>query len=201
MNKYGRRPNLRKLCIMDHLLKVNKHDNNCPIVLQTVTFNIISNYLVNKKRKTGEMLSKSSYGSLWSALAHLHKIAGQEIPSQFQQEMSTFTRGIKRKVPQEKLELGHSLEEGKKPMNFDVYKLMCRKMLQLNSDEGSFAHLFLVLEWNLMARASNCTNFRLGHLEWRQDCLVFFFGKSKRDQTGENAKELYYGIGESREER
>ena len=133
------------------------------------------------------MLSKSSYGSLRSALAHLHKIAGQEIPSQFQQEMSTFTRGIKRKVTQEKLELGHSLEEGKKPMNFDVYKLMCRKMLQLNSDEGSFAHLFLVLEWNLMARASNCTNFRLGHLEWRQDCLVFFFGKSKRDQTGENS--------------
>ena len=101
--------------------------------------------------------------------------------------MSTFSRGIKRQVTQEKMESGLSLEEGKKAMNFDVYKLMCRKMLEISSDEGPLAHLFLILEWNLMACASNCMNFRLGHLEWRHDCLVFFFGKSKRDQTGENS--------------
>ena len=114
-------------------------------------------------------------------------MAGQEIPDKFRQEMSTFSRGIKRKVTQEKMESGLSLEKGKKTMNFDVYKLMCQKMLEINSDEGPFAHLFLILEWNLMARASNCMNFWLGHFEWRHNCLVFFFGKSKRDQTGENS--------------
>ena len=184
--KDGKRENLRKIC-MDQLLKVNKHDDNCPIVLQKVTFNVFSNYLATKRNKKGQMLSKSTYGTLRSALTHLYKMAGQEIPDKFRQEMSTFSRGIKRKVTQEKMESGLSLEEGKKAMNFDVYKLMCRKMLEISSDEGPFAHLFLILEWNLMARASNCMNFRLGHLEWRHDCLVFFFGKSKRDQTGENS--------------
>ena len=77
-------------------------------------------------------------------------------------------------------------------MNFDVYKLLCKKLLEMNSDEGVFAHLFLVLEWNLMARAPNCTNLRLGHIEWRNDCLVFFFGKSKGDQTGETSDIPWY---------
>ena len=182
----GRRDNLRDLC-KKRLEIVNKHDKNCPLILQKVTFNVFSHYLATKRNKKGEMMSKSSYGMFRSAFTHLHKMAGQAIPLQFQQDMATFNRGIKRKVTQEKMEAGLSLEEGKKAMNFDVYKLMCGKMLTMNSDEGSFAHLFLVLEWNLMARASNCMNFRLGHLEWRHDCLVFFFGKSKRDQTGENS--------------
>ena len=70
-------------------------------------------------------------------------------------------------------------EEGKKPMSFEVYKLMCRKMITSEADDAIFAHLFLVLEWNLMARSNNYKNMHLSHIEWRNDCLVFFFGKSK----------------------
>ena len=164
LKENGTQPNLKKL-YMDRLLKVNKQDDNCPIVLQAVTFNVFSNYLVTKRSKKSHILSKSTYSGLRSALTHLHKISGQEIPAEFQQYMSTFSRGIKRKVTQEKLESGLSLEEGKKEMNFDVYKLMCRKMLEMNSKEGPFAHLFLILEWNLMACASNCMDFRLRHIE------------------------------------
>ena len=45
---------------------------------------------------------------------YLHKIAGYDAPREFKHDMSTFSRGIKRKVVEEKLEAGQSLEEGKK---------------------------------------------------------------------------------------
>ena len=109
------------------------------------------------------------------------------MPPQFNKNLTQFQRGMKRKVTSEKVKSGQSLEEGKKPMNFDAYKLMCKKLIEMEKDEGAFAHLFLILEWNLMARASNCLLLNLGHIEWRNDCLVFFFGKSKCDQTGENS--------------
>ena len=28
------------------------------------------------------------------------------------------------------------------------------------------------------------TKLQIGHIEWRNDCLVFFFGKTKNDQIG-----------------
>ena len=52
------------------------------------------------------MLSKSTYGTLRSALTHLYKMASQEMPDKFRQEMSTFNRGIRRKVTQEKWNQG-----------------------------------------------------------------------------------------------
>ena len=46
----GKRSHLRALC-KDRLSKVNKHNNNCPIILETITFNVFSNYLANKKTR------------------------------------------------------------------------------------------------------------------------------------------------------
>ena len=44
----GRRDNLRDLC-KKRLETVNKHDKNCPLILQKVTFNVFSHYLATKK--------------------------------------------------------------------------------------------------------------------------------------------------------
>ena len=151
-----------------------------------------SNYLAQRRSKKGAMLSKASYGGIVSAYMYLINKAGYKISPEFQKDLNTFQRGMKRKVTSKKVKSGRSLEEGKKPMNFDVYKLMCKKLLQMEKDEGAFAHLFLILEWNLMARASNCLLLHLGHIEWRNNCLVFFFGKSKRDQTGENSNNPWH---------
>ena len=174
------------------LSKVDKGKRSCPIVLQKITFNVFSDYLAQRRSKKGAMLSKASYGGIVSAWMYLINKAGYKMPPEFQKDLTTFQRGMKRKVTSEKVKSGRSLEEGKKPMNFDVYKLMCKKLLQMEKDEGAFAHLFLILEWNLMARASNCLLLHLGHIEWRNDCLVFFFGKSKGDQTGENSNNPWH---------
>mmetsp|Transcript_8451 Transcript_8451/g.12232 ORF Transcript_8451/g.12232 Transcript_8451/m.12232 type:complete len:189 (-) Transcript_8451:1561-2127(-) len=100
--------------------------------------------------------------------------------------------GIKRHVTRSKLTSGESLDEGKKPMSFDAYCLMCEKLVESDASEALFAHVFLTMEWNLMARSDNCKMMHVAHVEWRQDSLVFFFGKTKNDQTGEKAEEPWH---------
>ena len=82
---------------------------------------------------------------------------------------------------------GESLEEGKKGMTIKVYRLMCKKLIEMATEDAVFAHLFLILEWNLMATSNNVTGLTVAHIEWQNDCIVFFFGKAKGDQTGEKS--------------
>jgi len=105
------------------LLRITKVDRNCPLILEKVTFSVFSHYLTNRK---GKMLSKSAYGGVRSALMYLHKISGYETPDHFKVDLSQFNRGINRKVAEEKQASSASLEEGKKPMSFEVYKLMAK---------------------------------------------------------------------------
>ena len=162
----------------------NVRNNHCPIILETVDFTTFSHYVTTRKAKNGNLLSKSAYGGIHSYIMYLHKITGHDIPHDFTRFINQFNRGMKRKVTEEKMSLGRSLEEGKKGMSFEVYKLMCSKFIEMDTEDAVFAHLFLILQWNLMARSSNMTKLQIGHIEWRNDCLVFFFGKTKNDQIG-----------------
>ena len=47
---------------------------------------------------------------------------------------------------------GISLEEGKKAMSFDFYKALYDILHQGEGGDFIFAHVFLTMEWNLMAR-------------------------------------------------
>ena len=101
-----------------------------------------------------------------------------------QDDISEFMSGMKRTVAAERAQSGVSLDEGKKAMKFEVYKKMCHLLYRAEGVDYSFAHAFLTLEWNLMARADNCFSMQISHIEWSDDSLVFFFAKSKSDQEG-----------------
>ena len=45
--------------------------------------------------------------------------------------------------------------------------------------------MHFTMEWNLIARADNCINMHVNHVQWQDDCLLFFFGKKKKNQTGD----------------
>ena len=51
-----------------------------------------------------------------------------------------------------------------------------------------FAHCFFTIEWNLMARADNVVHMSVEHIEWNDDCLVFYFATTKTDQNGEKQR-------------
>ena len=92
-------------------------------------------------------------------------------------EMSQFMSGIQRTIVNDKITIGESLNEGKRPMSFSVYENLCKNLYEGDDDEYLFYHSFLKMEWNFMARADNCINMHVNHVQWQDDCLLFFFGK------------------------
>jgi len=77
-------------------------------------------------------------------------------------------------------------------MSFEVYQAICKIQLTSGTTESIFTHCFLVLEWNLMARADNICFTHINHITWDDDSLVFYFMMSKGDQEGVNSKEPWH---------
>ena len=46
-------------------------------------------------------------------------------------------------------------------MSFSVYENMCKNLYEGDDGEYLFAHAFLKMKWNLMARADNCVNMHV----------------------------------------
>ena len=157
----------------------------CPLILEAVDFATFTEYVTTRKSRKNRSLSKSGYGGIHSALMFLHKASGFRTTEEFQKNISQFNRGMKRKVADEKARFGTSLDEGKKGMSISVYKLMCKKLMGMETEDSVFGHLFLILEWNLMARSKNITMLITEHVRWRDDCLFLFFGVTKNDQEGD----------------
>ena len=77
-------------------------------------------------------------------------------------------------------------------MSFACYQLLAEKFFTGEKAEYLFALLFLLVEWNLMARADNIVNLSLSDFEWSDDSLIIYLQRSKTDQEGNNAKTPYH---------
>ena len=55
-----------------------------------------------------------------------------------------------------------------------------------------FHHTVLHMEWNLMARSEKCVNMHVQHIQWRLDILIYYFGNSKVNQTGDRANNPWH---------
>ena len=130
-------------------------------------------------------LSTTKYGGVRSALTHMYRASGNDMDEGFKKELSQFMSGMKRVIASNKRQDGISIEEGKKAMSFDVYKTLCDVLHQGEVEDLLLENTFLTMEWNLMARSDNCVNMHIKHIQWRSDCLIFYFGTSKGNQTGE----------------
>ena len=50
-----------------------------------------------------------------------------------------------------------------------------------------FAHTFLILAWNLMARSNSVGSLMYQHVSWENDSMVIRLPKHKGDQEGKNS--------------
>ena len=73
--------------------------------------------------------------------------------------------GIQRTIVNDIITRGDSLNEGNRPISFSVYENMCKILYEGDDDEYLFAHAFLTMELNLMARADNCVNMHVNHVQ------------------------------------
>ena len=154
---------------------------------------------VKKKRRRGEVvrdgdvdevevrLSASSYESACSALSHLYTDAGlnkEAISPELWKKLSSYKKGSRRMGASEKKDFGLKLSEGKRPLSYQAYKRLATLLFRSEKAEHIAAHAFLVLEWNLIARAENCVGAKIDHIHFHRDALLFNFAKTKTDQEG-----------------
>ena len=125
---------------------IKRNDDNCPILLTKITFNIFSCYMSMKKSKNSRLyLSATSYGGIRSALTHLYRVSVKEMDKLFKKELSQFMSGMKRVIASNKRQYGISIEEVDKATSFDVYKSLCGVLHQGEGEDFLFAHAFLTM--------------------------------------------------------
>ncbi len=143
---------------------------------------IVHNWLSTLKGKDGEeMASNSSYNTARSAIRQLFVRYNLRVPDDYQQETASLLAGVKRTNAKRKQAGETKIVEGKSAMSFQLYCMIARELLRCGD---VFSHLFLVVSWNLMCRASNTDGLKMQHLEWQGDSLKIFFGMQKNDQDG-----------------
>ena len=162
--------------------------NQCPIDMTKMTYEVVGTYMAQRKDGQDKYLGKGTYCGIRSGVINLFTMSNLSPPPRFREQVSVLLKGFRRTITEQKVIAGESLEEGKEVMSFACYKLLCEKFMQGNRDEYNFAHLFLTLEWNLMARADSIVNLSLNNFQWNDDALIVYLRKTKTDQEGSNGK-------------
>lgn len=76
-------------------------------------------------------------------------------------------------------------------MSVALLKNLCKWFLLCKeTNDGVFAHCFLLLTWNLGCRVNNTCIIKLQDITWSHcfDCFQILFAHSKTDPTGDNSQ-------------
>jgi hypothetical protein len=143
---------------------------------------------ISRKRnvRTGEVLGDTlcayqTVNGYRSAIKDFYK--ERKVPFGFDAEdmSNKFLHGYERTIAELKQKGKMSIIEGKRPISFSGYRYLARKALQCSFDFklGIFAHSFLTLCWNLMARSISVGTMMFCHLIWVDDSLVIHIPRHK----------------------
>jgi len=172
---------LRKIIIENWLEKMQRtNPERCPIDMSRMTYEIVGSYMSTKRDANGRLLSKNAYSGIRSSVVYLFTMSNTNVPSDFNSRMGTLLKGFKRTIVEQRVAAGESLEEGKEAMSFECYKLLCKKFFQGEKDEYHFAHLFLLLEWNLIAQSDNIVGLHVNDFEFLGDALLVYMKKKQK---------------------
>jgi hypothetical protein len=158
--------------------------------------------LINQPASRKKQVSVSVIQGTKSALRWRYQEHGVTIEAELDRYINHFISGYKRKIADLKQSGKMKLKEGKSPLSFSNYKMLAQKIIKFappnnatvetktayeyNYNQNIFAWAYLVLQWNLMARANNVARIMLEHISWSEDSLVIALPKTKTEQEGAN---------------
>lgn len=143
---------------------------------------VVADLRTNETRQA----SISVISSYRSAICMLYEESQLKFNDSTQLAFNQFAGGYKRLVAEKKLVGEMKMQEGKSPITFQGYTFVAKQAILSKGDHGlaTFAHLFLILCWTLMARSVSVGTIMLDHLSWENDSLVVTTPKHKGDQEG-----------------
>jgi hypothetical protein len=167
-----------------HILKASPEYH--PIDLSRLDPHVFIGFLCSLT-DTKENEFNKSYGGHRSALTYLFTQTEITPPALFYQKLKQGMTGLKNKSAEARGDKGSKLSEGKEPMPFELYRALCKWLIEDGSSESMFGHCFLTLTWNLMCRSRNTVYIRLEHMGWENDAMTIQFAHTKTDRAGEDA--------------
>ena len=179
----GKEKRMRNIA-MEHLKKASADYH--PISVENLTPDVFVGFLLSLTNSKEDEFLKS-YGSHRSALTLLFTNCEVTPSSQFKQNLARFMKGLKNKAATARGEKGSRLNEGKDPLPFEVYRAICKWLLEEGSAESVFGHCFLTITWNLMCRSRNTVLVRKEHINWSNDSMYIQFAHEKSQMEGQDA--------------
>jgi hypothetical protein len=141
------------------------------------------------RKRDGSRPKITAYNSHRAALFNLFRDYRVVMSDELVAELRNHFKGLKRTLASDAADGRGEVTSGKSPLRFFLYKQLAAFGLRSLKSGHTFAHLFLIMCWNLMCRAGNAVSICFSHLEWREDALGIYFAHMKNDQLGERPKD------------
>jgi hypothetical protein len=131
-----------------------------------------------------------------SALVSLYKENNLLLSPDTNQRLESLLDGYQRRVADLKLSGKMAIFEGKLHLTFEGYRLLAQALLKTTPAQMLFAWPYLLLQWNLIARAKSVASLMMEHVSWETDALLVSLPKHKGDQEGAScfARHLYANV-------
>ena len=128
-----------------------------------------------------------------SALVNKYRTLGIALDFEHQTMFSDMLTGYRRVVQKKKQDGEMEMHEGKYPLSFSGYRYLAKKAIAQTSDFqlAIFAHIFLLLCWNLLARCVSVSSIMFQHISWEEDSMVVVFPTTKSDKAGKNSAPIH----------
>jgi integrase len=154
---------------------------NDKINMHMVSLPIIKEFLLERYKSTN--CTKTNIGRYKAAIRFLFLNETGSVPQWWEKGLALFMKGLANIEADERQRGIRSLQEGKMPLQFGTYQKISELMM-FSGD--TFAHLYLLLTWNLMCRTNSTASLTMNHIDWVEDSLLVFFSKTKNDQAGDS---------------
>lgn len=163
--------------------------------VDTDTMEDFMGHICQKRGRNGEYLEPAKFQSYdhvngyKSAILDLYERQNVKPSTEIREMFTDFAQGYKRKIAILKQNGQIKITEGKAPLSFEGYIYLARKAVEQKEDfqYGSFAWVFLLFCWNLMARNVSVSGIMFDHIGCVGDALTIIFPKHKGDQEGEHS--------------
>lgn len=163
--------------------------SNPPIFFDQLTARDFLIWIVSLKKKDGTSLGKSSYDSHRSSLWNLFRDFGHVMSKEVETGLKDHFVGLKRDLATRIKDGNAEIKVGKDPLSFSLYRFLGLALLKVSNRDHLFARCFMVLSWNLLARASSAFSICHSHMSWVEDSLLIFFSQMKCDQAAERPRD------------
>lgn len=143
-------------------------------------------------------LKPSSYDGVQSSIAYLFQECNfdrgyNDTTKQLWKTIGIYKKGTRRKGARERMDLGLRTVEGKDPIPLAAYIYLATILHESSDPEMIAAHLFLLLDWNLISRAEGVVTANIEIVGLWNDALKFQIGITKTDQDGsKNAEHPFH---------